>query len=75
MKIFVKTVCLIVLILPAYCLFSEENQDNDDEVLTVRTQFPRYRVLYDHQKTLQEVQDQLEKEKSGEENKTVESEK
>ena len=73
MKTFVKTVCLIVLILSVCCLFSEENQD--DEVLTVRTQFPRYRVLYDHQKTLQEVQDQLEKEKSGEENETEESEK
>ena len=64
-----------MLTLSTFGLFSEENQDKDDEVLTVRTQFPRYRVLYEHQKTLQEVQDQLEEEKSEEENKSEESKK
>ncbi len=51
----------------ACCLFSEEKEAEssiEDEVLEVRTQFPRYRVLYNHQKVIQEVQDQMKRDES-----------
>ena len=45
-----------------FSLGLEESQDTpsfNDEVLEVRKQFPRYRVFYNHQKVVKEVQDEL----------------
>ena len=67
---FFKIISLILLSGVSLYLFSEEDSREvslDDEVLEVRTQFPRYRILYNHQKTIQEVQDELQSEESSKE--------
>lgn len=66
---FIKIIFLLFLSCVSLYLFSKENQEipEADEVLEVRDQFPRYRVLYDHQKVIQEVQTQRAPEESSKE--------
>lgn len=63
-----KVICLVLISSVSFCLISEETTDSlEDEVLEVRDQFPHYRVLYNHQKVIQEVQEQIKSEESGKE--------
>ncbi|MDE0150951.1 MAG: hypothetical protein OXK80_00420 [Bdellovibrionales bacterium] len=62
-----KVLFLFLLGGASFCVMSEESQDKlflEGEALEVQTQFPRYRVLYNHQQVVQEVQDQLKSEES-----------
>jgi len=70
-----KVIWLVLLSGISFCLMSEETQDKsylEDEVLEVRNQFPRYRVLYNHQQVIREVQEQMKSGESGKERKKSE---
>ena len=57
-----KIIYLILLGGLSFYLMSEETKGEsslEGEALEVRDQFPRYRVLYNHQQVIQEVRDQL----------------
>ena len=54
---------IFLFLIPGAFSSNEEGLDQRDR-LKVRTSFPRYRVYYNHQKTIQEVQKEMAEEKA-----------